>query len=351
MTVALTRRRVLGLSAAVLGGRVCGWTPGGPSRRQRRIGILSSGAPPPPEVIGAFREGMLDEGFVYGSDYLIEVRAAEGSNDRLVTLARELVGLDVEVLVASSTGPTQAARAVSSSVPIVMLASHDPVEAGVVASLAQPGGNVTGQSLMAGELMPKQLEILGEASPIGRLAYLTPHVPSPAPGYPSVTDVFERSMRERATALGIEVRTFTMRDASNVDPVLADVAAEAVDAFYVIESPFWFVDLPVASAAGRQRPIDRVVQLALSRRLPSISGLRLYAQQGLLISYGDARPGVELFRSVTRFVARILRGAKPVDLPVERPTRFELGLNAKTASAIGLTLPRTLLDRADVIIR
>jgi len=271
-------------------------------------------------------------------------RAFDDLVDLLAPLAKEPLALDVDVLVVTTTGSTQVARSLTSSVPIVMLASHDPVEAGVVMSLAQPSGNVTGQSLMGGDLMPKQLEILREIVPVDRLAYLSPHLPAPAPGYASVTDIFERSMRAAAAAARIEVRSFMMRDPNELDGVLRALATDDVDALYVIESPFWFARRP-------QRPIDQVVEFARQRRLPSIAGARFYAEQGLLMSYGDARPIAELWRTVTRYVARILRGAKPADMPIQRPTRFELTVNMKTAGTLGLTLPRTLLDRVATLIQ
>ena len=347
-----TRRRLLGATGAALLSACAGGLAPTVSTSKRRVGMLYSGSAPVPssDVMAAFHDGMKNESFVHEIDYVIDTRAAEGDYSRLLPLAQELVALGVDVIVANTTAPTQAARAATSSVPIVMVASHDPVDAGVVASLAHPGGNVTGQSLMGADLMPKQLEILSEAAPFRRLGYLTPYAASPAPGYPSVTDMFEAAMRERAKPFGIDVRTFTVRVPSDVDAALAMVVAQQVDALYVIESPFWFVELPSPPATKGQRPFDRVTQLARDRRLPSIAGLRPYAQQGLLMSYGDARTNLELFRGVTRFVARIFRGAKPADLPVERPTRFALTLNAKTAAAIGLTLPRTLLDKADAVI-
>ncbi len=290
-----------------------------------------------------FREGMRGEGFVEGDDYTLDVRAAGSSTELLVPLARELVALEPALILAVTTGSTQAARAVTSAVPIVMVAAHDPVEAGVVTSLSHPGGNVTGQSLMGGDLMPKQLELLAEIAPLKRIAYLSPHLASPAPGYVSVTDTFERSMREKAGARGIDVRALKWSEPAELVTLLTALNAEGVDAIFMIESSTWFT--PPAP-----RPLDRVVEVAIRRRLPSISGARGYADAGLLMTYGSV-VGPDNWRTVTRFVARILRGAKTADIPVERPTRFELVVNSKTASALGVTLPQALLDRADVVIR
>lgn len=344
MTARLTRRRFLGAvaSAALVTGCAGPAAPVVP-RRPWRIGMLTSGPPLAENSLTPFQEGLKEEGFD-ASDYVLETRAADGNSDLLAPLTKELLALDVDVLVATTTGSTQVARSLTSSVPIVMLASHDPTEAGVVMSLAQPGGNVTGQSLMGGDLMPKQLEILREVAHVERLAFLSPDLPAPAPGYSSVTDIFERSMRAAAAAARIEVRSHMMRVPTELDRVLDSVATEDVDALYVIESPFWFARLP-------RRPIDQVVEFTKRRRVPSISGMRSYAEQGLLMSYGDARPMSELWRSVTSYVARILRGAKPADMPIDRPTRFELTVNMKTATALGLTLPRTLLDRVATLIQ
>lgn len=343
VTASLTRRRLLGAASAALFTGCVGPAGSGVRSRPWRIGILTSGAPFGDNVLAPFREGLKEEGFD-PSDYVVEMRAADGSSDQLAPLAKELLTLDVDLLLAATTGSTQVARALTNSVPIVMLASHDPVEAGVVMSLAQPGGNVTGQSLMGGDLMPKQLEFLREVVHVKRLAYLSPDLPDPAPGYASVTDIFERSMRAVAAAAGIEVRSFMMRDPGELQRVLGVLATDEVDALYVTESPFWVAQRP-------QRPIDQLVEFAKRRRRPSISGPRFYAEQGLLMSYGDARPISQLWRSVTRYVARILRGAKPADMPIDRPTRFELTVNMKTAGALGLTLPRTLLDRVATLIQ
>jgi putative ABC transport system substrate-binding protein len=192
--------------------------------------------------------------------------------------------------------------------------------------------------------MPKQLEILREAAPVRRLAYLTPDVPSPAPAYPSVTELFERAMHQHAKRLGIDVEALRWRQPADVDGVAARLDTMSVDALYLIESASWF-------ALPRPTPLERLIELSMRRRLPSIAGARAYAEAGLLISYGDARIGTEIWRTVTRFVVRIFRGATPAQIPIERPTRFELVANERTARTIGVALPRSLLERADTVVR
>lgn len=308
--------------------------------------MLSSGAAVGPDEppYAAFRDGMRANGFIEGPDYEVVYRFGVFDPDLLLRWARELVADGAEMIVTSSTGATQAARVATSTIPIVMVASHDPLEAGVVTSLTRPGGNVTGQSLAGGILMPRQLAYLQDTAQVRRLGYLSPSLPSPGPGYPSVTDIFERSMRTAATAVGVEVVTAPIRGTGDVSAGLASLATQGIDALHVIESPMWFV-------AGTRRPIDEVVDFAVRRRLPSMGGHRTYANAGLLLTYGEARPYVELFRGAAGYVAKVLKGAAPGDLPIDTPAFFELVVNAKTASAMTFEVPRYVIDRAALVIR
>lgn len=337
---------MLGGAAAVAAVAACATALPGVPKPARKIGMLSSGAAVGPDepVHAAFRDGMRANGFVEGPDYRVEYRFGVFDADLLLRWARELVALGTEVIVTSSTGATQAARVATSDIPIVMVVSHDPVDAGVVPDLAKPGGNVTGQSLAGALLMPMQLDYLGEIAPLRRLGYLSPSLPSFGPGYPSVTDAFERSMRSAAAALSVEVIAPKIRGLGDVAPALAALATEPIDALYVIESPMWFVP-------GTRRPISEIVDLAVRRRLPSMGGHRSYAQAGLLASYGDARPYVDLYRTATRYVAQILGGVPPGDLAIGVPPLFELAVNAKTASAMALEVPRYVMDRAGFVVR
>jgi putative ABC transport system substrate-binding protein len=334
-----TRRSVLASMATAAALAACGTSLPGVTKPPRKIGLLSTGAyaaPDAPPYV-AFREGMRANGFIEGRDYEVDYRFGAFDADLILRWARELA-LSAEVIVAGTTGATQAARVATSEVPIVMIASHDPIEAGVV----RPGGNVTGQSLAGGDLMPAQLDYLQQIRPVRRLGYLSPALPSYGPTYPSVTDTFERRMRVAAGAIGIEVIAPTIRTTSDVAPALASLATEPIDALHVIESPTWFVP-------GTHKPIDEVVDFAIHRGLPTMGGHRMYANAGLLATYGDTRPFAEMHRSAATFVARILRGTAAKDIPVERPSSFELVVNAKTAAAMGLNVPGSVIARADVI--
>jgi putative tryptophan/tyrosine transport system substrate-binding protein len=339
----LTRRSLLSRTAATAAVAACGTALPGVPPAARRIGLLSTGAAAPADAppFAAFREGMRTRGFIEERDYTIDYKFGVFDPDLLLRWARELA-LSVEVIVASTTGATQAARVATSEVPIVMVASHDPVDAGVVLSLTSPGGNVTGQSLAGGDLMPAQLDYLRQIRPLRRLGYLSPSLPSYGPNYPSVTDTFERRMRSAAGALGIEVVAPQIRAAGDVPAALATLGSEPIDALYMIESPTWFV-------SGASLPINEVVAFAIRRGLPLMGGHRMYAKAGVLATYGDVRSYADMHRSAATYVARILRGAVAKDIPVERSSGFELVVNATTAEAMALEVPRTLLALADVI--
>ena len=341
----MRRRQLLGTAAGLALGVACGTHLTVPVHL-RRIGMLSTGAAVGPDepIYAAFREEMSAEGFIEGSDYEVIYRFGVSDPNLLQRWARELANAGTDVIVASSTGATQAARFATSVIPIVMVASHDPVEAGVVANLAAPGGNVTGQSLAGGTLMPAQLDLLQQIAPVRRLAYLSPSFPSPGQGYPSVTDIFQRSLLNAASARGIDVTVPPVRDIGDIAAVLAKLADERLDAVFVIESPAWLVP-------GTRLPMNEVVDFAVRHRLLSISGLRRYAEAGLLVSYGDARSMPDLHRGAARYVAQILHGATPGSLAIDTPKTFELVINAKTASAIGRDIPQHLIDRAAFVIR
>ena len=347
--VVLTRRSLLGaMAAAAAAGcdasRLGDRQSRGIRKGTARIGLLSSGTAVAPDEppFAAFREGMRVEGFEEGQDYDIAYRFGVFDPDLMLRWAKEFVADDVQVIMASTTGATQAARAATSSVPIVMIASHDPIDAGVVKDLVRPGGNVTGHSLTGGDLMPLQLDYLQQITPVRLLAYLSPSFPGYGPSYPSVTDAFERRMRATAATFGIDVLAPRIQSTADVAPALATLASEPIDAVFLIESPTWFV-------AGTRRPIDQVVDFAARRGIPSFGSNRLYAQNGVLATYGDARSYVELHRTAATYVGGILRGTRPGDLAIDKPTRLELVVNAKTASAMRREIPPSVLRRASVI--
>ena len=283
----------------------------------------------------AIRLALRQRGHIEGQNIAIEYRYAEGKVDRYPELAAELVRLKVDIIVvAGGAGPVRAAKNATKTIPIIMLgAGIDPVEAGLVESLARPGGNVTGLTLLSTELGGKRLELLKEAVPkLARVAVLY----DPAnPG--NVLDVKE-VLPAAARALGLSVRTWEIRAADGFEKVFAALNKERPDGLYV------------PGGGGLMRVnVKRIAGFALKSRLPSVYGLRQFVDAGGLMYYGADL--ADSYRRVAYFVDRILKGAKPGDLPVEQPTKFELVINLKTAKQIGITIPQSLLYRADKVIR
>jgi putative ABC transport system substrate-binding protein len=280
--------------------------------------------------IDAFRKGLRDLGWVEGKSISIEYRNAEGQVDRLPALAAELVRLKVDVIVTVDTPPTQAAKQATSTIPIVIAVSADPVGAGLVSSLASPGGNITGLSLLAPDTDQKNLEILKETL-------------STAKRVAMIWDPNNRGMTLRLTAiqaaapkLGIEIQSIAAPNLDQLAGALLAAAKSPPDALIVL-SPIY--------AAYRNKIID----FTTKTRVPLIFDTKgLAGEPGALMSYGADLSA--LFRNAATYVDKILKGAKPADLPVEQPTKFELVINLKTARALGLTIPPTLLTRADEVI-
>jgi putative tryptophan/tyrosine transport system substrate-binding protein len=291
-----------------------------------KVGVLSAGSPTPvtPVVADAFR----DFGYVEGKNLTFERRYAEDKLDRLPKLAAELVSLRVDVILTAGTLAPLAAKRATSTIPIVMMAAGDPVGSGLVASLAHPGGNVTGMSLMAPDLGGKRLELLEELLPeLSRVAVLW----NAANPYSSL--VFKETERAAQT-LEIEVQSLEIREPADIDAALE--AAMGANALITVEDPLT-IDLR-----------KKIAEFSVDQRLPTVSGLKVFADSGVLMTYG-ADLGDILRRSVV-YVDKILKGAKPSDLPVEQPTKFELVINLKTAKSLGLTIPSLLLTRADQVI-
>jgi putative tryptophan/tyrosine transport system substrate-binding protein len=300
--------------------------------RTARIGLLlpvSASDPLSISILTAFRQGMRDVGYVEGQSLVIEPRWAEGKYDRLAPLAAELVQSNVDVIVTYTAPAIRAAKQATSTIPIVMAGVIDPVSPGFVASLARPGGNVTGLSIMAPELVGKQLEILRELVPNAtRLGVLG------NPDNPGYAPQFHRA-QQAGRALKVELRSFEARGPGDVTPAFAAMTKEGIGALIVL------VDIMLETHR------TRVVELAARHRLPAVYGLRDYVNAGGLLSYGAS--GLN-FRAAALYVDKILKGAKPGDLPVEQPTKFELVINLKTAKALGLTIPPSVLLRADAVI-
>ena len=299
-----------------------------------RIGYLAGDLAGLPQLPEAFRQGLRDLGYVEGRNVVIETRNAEGKRDRLPALAVELVALKVDVILAVSTLEALAAKQATKTLPIVFATSGDPVTAGLVASIARPGGNATGLSILAPELVGKCLELLKQAVPgVSRVAVVF------APGaYPERA---ERDMLKEAEvaarALGVRPQFVEARGPADFDKAFSAMTRERAGALTVLPSAMLYFE--------RRRLVD----LAAKNRLPAVYPWREGVDARGLMSYGANIP--DLFRRAATYVDKILKGAKPADLPVERPTKFELVINLKTAKALGLTISDSLLRRADEVIQ
>jgi putative tryptophan/tyrosine transport system substrate-binding protein len=280
--------------------------------------------------VAAFVQRLRELGWIDGRNLAIEYRWADGRNERYAEAAAELVRLKVDIIVTVATPATLAAKQATTIIPIVFGAATDPIGTGLVQSLARPGGNVTGLSNQISDTSGKKLEFLREIVPsLRRLAILA------NPGNPAVLpDVVETQAAARK--LGLEVTTSEVRRAEDITPAFDALVEAHADALYVCTDPL----------LNTYR--IRVNTLALAARLPTIHGLREYVEAGGLMSYGPNLP--DLMRRAADYVDKILRGAKPADLPVEQPTKFDLIINLTTAKALGLDVPPTLLVRADEVI-
>jgi putative ABC transport system substrate-binding protein len=282
--------------------------------------------------LDTFRQGLRDFGYVEGQNLRIERRYAEGSPARLGDLAAELVRLPVDVIVAGGSAATRAAQQATRTIPIVMASSGNPVGLGFVASLARPEGNITGMSNFVAELPGKQLELLKEVVPQStRIAVVTnPASPAHEPEM--------AHLAVAAKALGVHVHVVPLRSRDELTRVFATMSREGTEALVVLGEPL-LID----------RIISAIVDLAAQYRLPAIYRWRSHAQAGGLMSYGPNQPA--MWRRFAYYVDRLLQGATPADLPVEQPTKFELVLNLKTAKALGMTMPSSLLLLADEVVQ
>jgi putative ABC transport system substrate-binding protein len=303
-----------------------------PAGKVYRIGFLGgTSRTANADMTNAFSQGLRELGYVEGQNVAIEYRYAEGKYERFPDFMNELVRLKVDVIVAVPTAAALAAKNATGTIPIVTVAVFDPIESGLVASLARPGTNVTGLTLIAGaEIVGKYLELLKESLPkVSRVAVLW----NPAnAAHPSLVREAESSAR----TLGLQLQLAGVRGPDEVDNALAAMARERVGALMVLPDSMFVAER------------TRLAELATKHRLPAMYGLRLHAEAGGLMAYSANLP--DSARRAAAFVDRILKGAKPADLPVEEPTKFELVINMKTAKALGLTIPQTLLLRADQVI-
>jgi putative ABC transport system substrate-binding protein len=325
-----TRRELLialGAGALAWAGAVRAQAPA----KVRRIGLLATTSPSAAAPMQqAFRLGLRDLGWVEGKNISIEYRYAEGNIDRLPDLAADLVRLKVDVIVAYSPPAAVAAQKATKTIPIVMAGAGEPVAMGLVESLARPGGNVTGLSLMAVELAGKRLELLTEMVPkLSRVAVLWNPQGIGSP-------LSWKEIQLPARQLGIELHSLEVRSSNDFDKAFEDATRARAGAIFILPDPVIVTNL------------ERIAGFAVKNRLPSSFHLKEFAVAGGLVTYGADR--ADMFRRAATFVDKILKGAKPGDLPVEQPTRFELVINMKTAKTIGITIPQSIMLQATRVI-
>ena len=303
-----------------------------PTGKVYRIGCILTAAPNETvHLIKALSEGLRELGYVEGRNVVVEKRFAEGRQDRLPALATELVQLKVDVLVTGSNPVIAVVKQLTATIPVVMAVSRDPVGAKFVASLARPGANITGLANdTAPEIIGKNLALLKEAVPrAARVAFLWNPVP---PGAKASKNVVESAARN----LGVSFQSVEVRARDDFDGAFAAMVRERANGVVVAQDPVTFDSR------------SQVVLLAAKNRLPAVYGVREFAEVGGLMSYG---PNIaDQFRRAATYVDKILKGARPGDLPIEQPTKFELVINLKTAKTLGLTIPPSLLQRADQVI-
>jgi len=329
----MRRLRTLGLTVALIFGIFA--APVSSSAQQPakfpRIGFLgNSTAALEANLIGPFREGLREFGYVEGRNILIDFRWAEGKYERFPALIGELLAQKVDVIVTAGTPATLAVKKATTSVPLVMVAVGDPVGTGILPSLSRPGGNITGLTSISPELDGKRLELLREVAPnVSHIAVLW-NAASP------LQVVAERETRAAAQVLGMKVQSLGVRTAEELEDAFAAIVRERPGALLVLADRLFL------------HHRARIMDFAAQHRLPGVHAYRELVEVGGLMSYGPSYAGMH--RRAAYFVDRILKGAKPGDLPVERPATFELVVNLKAAKALGLTIPQSVLLRADRVI-
>jgi putative tryptophan/tyrosine transport system substrate-binding protein len=298
-----------------------------PPAKIPRLGVLAAA---PTRGLDAFRQGLRDLGYVEGQNILLEYRYANWQLDRLPALAAELVRLNPDIIFTHTTPGGLAAKQATTTIPIVVTAG-DLVDQGIVASLERPGGNITGTTTFGAKIYGKQLELLKEAAPhIARVAIMVNPANPGQDRYPAI-------LAAEARALGVQLHRMAVRAPGEFDGAFAAIAESRADALLVMTDAMF----------GTHR--HRLVALVATHRLPSMSRMAGFAEAGGLMQYGEDIP--EMYRRTATYVHKILQGAKPGDLPVERPVQFELVINLKTAQAMGLTIPPSLLFQATEVIR
>jgi putative tryptophan/tyrosine transport system substrate-binding protein len=329
MAVRIGRRQLI----AVLGGAAASWPPAVRAQQTAtvpRIGILTQGSGPGPGFTRDFRDGLRELGWLDGQNIAIDYRFADGRLDELGSLANDLVRLKVDVIATAATPAAKAAQNATRAIPIVIIDPGDPVETGLVASLARPGGNITGQASIAPDLIGKRLQLLKEATPsISRVAILFNAAIPPA-------EVALKELRVAAATLNVDIVSIEVHGQQDFESAFDTIVRERANGLLVFHDPLM---------GGNA---ELIVSSTNKRRLPAMFWQETYVRIGGLMSYGPSYS--EMFRRAGNYVGRILKGTKPADLPVEQPTRFYLNINLNTAKAMGIEMPASLRALADALI-
>jgi len=328
------RFRTAGIIIALVLGALLGSLPSEAQQPKKvpRIGFQSAASPAALSArTEAFRQGLRELGYVEGKNIVIEERYAEGKLDRLKDFAAEFVRLKVDVIVTAAPSSTRAAKEATSTIPIVMAFDNDPVANGLVASLARPGGNITGLSTLAPEISGKQLELLKEIVP--RLSHVAVLGTATLPGYTTV----KKEMELAAAAFKVQLQVLDVRGPKDIEIAFREARKGRAGAVLVLASPIL------------ESHRTQIADLAAKNRLPAIYWAAEWVEAGGLMTYGASL--TDLYRRAATYVDKILKGAKPADLPVEQPTKFEFVINLKAAKQIGLTIPPNVLARADRVIK
>jgi putative tryptophan/tyrosine transport system substrate-binding protein len=317
----------------LIGSAAAAWPLAGRAQTSRRLGILTAASAQSARARGlfdVFTQALRGHGWIEGQNISFEYRFGEGKVDVLAKLAEELVQMRVDVIFADSTQATSAARNATQTVPIVMAAINDPIASGFVASLSRPGGNITGLTILGPELAGKRLQVLSETVPkLTRVAVLAnPSSPANA--------LLIKQTETAAQTLGVALHVVDASTPDSLETAFAAVAAARAEALLVMQDAMFFDQHP------------RIVAFAAASRLPALFAEKQVVESGGLMAYGASIP--DSFRRAAAYVDKIFRGANPADLPVETPTTFEFAINLKTAKALGLTIPPTLLATADEVI-
>jgi putative tryptophan/tyrosine transport system substrate-binding protein len=334
MTACIGRRTFIMLltGAAAWPFAVCAQQPA----KVARIGFLATNSLESPEtraLLDAFRQGLRERGYVEGQNIIVEYRAADGKIERFPTLATELAQLNLDLIVAGNTPAARAVQQATTTIPIVAPVMGDPVGDGLVASLARPGGNITGLTFFGPELVTKRLDLLKQALPnLSRVAVLW----HPGAFSERTTTDMLKGTEAAARTLAVRLQLVGVLGSDEFDLAFTTMTRERADALIVFPSPMLF---------GERR---HIVELAAEHRLPSMSVAREFVELGGLIAYGASISDLE--RRAATYVDKILNGAKPADLPIEQPTKFEMVINLKTAKALGLEIPPSVLAIADEVI-